>query len=545
MTTLFEKIKLIREYTNHNKKIFSLNTNKKTFFELPKNINNKKQILIEFNAFNDFHVVASVLANFFKKRHKGLINAFFNYSLLSAPLRFSYISNIKWFLGSFLNKNFFFIYRSFGVQKIFKPKISNIIKKKAEKITLAKLVKIKNKIHLLDLQINNVLIGDLLYDTYLKSKKTPTININSNEFKKFFQEFIELYYFWEDYFKNNDVKVIITSHLSYSYAIPLRLANKKKILSLVVTSKSIIRYSKKTFYGYGNFKDYSKKFSRLKINHQKKKLDQANINLKKRFDGQIGLKGDKVLFYSDKSSFNNHKVKKEYIKKNSRTKILICTHDFFDAVHLYGKFIFSDFHDWLNHIGNLSKKTNYDWYIKNHPKVGGKFLISHFDTEQIILDFLKKYPNINLLPDDLSHKYIIKNKIDLVLTVYGTVGIEYPYFKIPVLNAGSNNPHCSFNFNIHPKNIKEFDTTIMNIPKIKNLKKIRKEILSYYYMSYLKPNNNWFFSDYYHMTKSIGGYQSLQTDKIYEYFSKNINGDMVTNIEKNLENFINSNKDVI
>ena len=150
-----------------------------------------------------------------------------------------------------------------------------------------------------------------------------------------------------------------------------------------------------------------------------------------------------------------------------------------------------------------------------------------------------------MLPDDLSHKYIIKNKIDLVLTVYGTVGIEYPYFKIPVLNAGSNNPHCSFNFNIHPKNIKEFDTTIMNIPKIKNLKKIRKEILSYYYMSYLKPNNNWFFSDYYHMTKSIGGYQSLQTDKIYEYFSKNINGDMVTNIEKNLENFINSNKDVI
>ena len=64
-------------------------------------------------------------------------------------------------------------------------------------------------------------------------------------------------------------------------------------------------------------------------------------------------------------------------------------------------------------------------------------------------------------------------------------------------------------------------------------------------MSYLKPNNNWFFSDYYHMTKSIGGYQSLQTEKIYEYFSKNINGDMVTNIEKNLENFINSNKDVI
>lgn len=545
MRNLLEKINLIQKYKNYNKKIFTPNISKFFFYKLFNNFKNTGEILIEFNAFCDFHVVTSIIANFFKKKYNYSISAFFNYSLLSAPLKFSYIQNIKWFLGNLLNMGNFSIYRSFGVQKIFKPEISNIIKKKAQKFTSEKLIKIKNKKHILNLQINNILIGDLLYDTFLKSKKIPTLNLDSNEFKFYFKEFIELYYFWEDYFKNNNVKVIIVSHLSYSYAIPLRIANKKKILSLVATSKSIIRYSKKTFYGYGNFKNFSKEFSRLKINDQKKKIDEANINLQKRFNGQVGLKGDKVLFYSDKSSFNNHKVKKEYIKKSNKSKILICTHDFFDAVHLYGNFIFPDFYEWLNHIGNLSKKTNYDWYIKNHPKVGGKFLISHSRSEQIVLDFLKKNPNINLLPDSLSHKYIIRNKIDLVLTVYGTVGAEYPYFKIPVLNAGPNNPHCSFNFNIHPKNIKEFDSIIMNIPIIKNIKKIRKEILSYYYMSYLKPNNNWFFPDYYQMIKSIGGYHSLQSVKIYEYFYKKIYSDTITDIEKNLEIFFNSNKDVI
>ena len=509
----------------------------KTLFK-NKQSSNDGVILIEFNAFNDFHVVNSVLANFLKKKFRCKIKGFFNYSVLSSTLVFSLKNKLKWFMGKFLNLGYFSIYNSFGVDEIFRPKISKSISKISKIFFDKKFKKIKNRNNLLNFKINNILVGDLIYDTYLKSKKVPTLSIESNDFKIFFLEFLNLYFFWHNYFKKNKVNAVITSHLSYSYAIPLRIANKQNILSLVATSKSIIKYSKNTYYGYGDFKNYQRLFLKFSKEEQIKKLKLSEQNFKKRFNGNTGLKGDKVLFYSNKSSFNNYKIKKEYIKKNNRSKILICTHDFFDAVHLYGKFIFPDFYNWLNYLGEFSKSTNYDWYIKNHPRVGGKFLISHKATEKIVIEILRKYPNIKLLPDNLSHKYIMRKGINLVLTVYGTVGVEYPFFGIPVLNAGPNNPHSAFGFNHHPKNLEEFNKILKKIPKMKNINKIRNEILIYYYMNYLNPNDNWFFPNYYKMIKSIGGYENLPSDRIYDYFVKNITKKDIINIEKNLNQFL-------
>lgn len=44
---------------------------------------------------------------------------------------------------------------------------------------------IKNKNDVENITINSVLFGDLIYDSFLKSSKKPTIDINSNEFKIF------------------------------------------------------------------------------------------------------------------------------------------------------------------------------------------------------------------------------------------------------------------------------------------------------------------------------------------------------------------------
>ena len=55
------------------------------------------------------------------------------------------------------------------------------------------------------------MVGDLLYDTYLKAKK-PTIDIKSDEFNIFSKNFC-LCEFWIEYFKDNRIKAIITSIL--------------------------------------------------------------------------------------------------------------------------------------------------------------------------------------------------------------------------------------------------------------------------------------------------------------------------------------------
>ncbi len=45
----------------------------------------------------------------------------------------------------------------------------------------------------------------------------------------------------------------------------------------------------------------------------------------------------------------------------------------------------------------------------------------------------------------------LKRGINAALTIHGTVGSEYPFFKIPVINASLNNSHIKYNFNLHPK----------------------------------------------------------------------------------------------
>lgn len=524
--------KIKKKYISHNQKIFSNSLIK----------NKEAEVLLEFNAFSDFHVASSVVGNFLKKKYDCNIYSFFNYSLLSAPIKFNLINKLKWWMGNFFSLSYFGIYKSFGSKNIFKPEISRDIEKKSEVFFYKFFKNIKNKNDILDLKIDKILIGDLLYDTYIKARKLPTLDIQSYDFKLFFKEFISLCYFWIEYFNCHNVKAVICSHQSYTYALPLRVANKNNILSLVVSSKTILKHTHKVMYGYGDYRNYKKEFLKFKKNIQQEALKLSANHLNKRFSGLVGPDADMALYYADKSSFNNNKPKKDYIKKSKNFKILICTHDFFDAVHLYGKFLFSDFYEWLNYLGNISKKTQHDWYIKNHPKYDGKFALAHSETEKIVLNFLKDFPNIKLLPDNFSHKFIINSGIDLVLTVYGTVGMEYPYFGVPVMNAGANNPHIAYNFNIQPKNLKEFNKMLFNIPKIRNLKKAKNEILQYYFMNYLYPDDNWLFPNYVKMLKDIGGFHYLSTNKIYSFFYKKIHLEEINAIEKKLNIFFASEK---
>ncbi|MFB1022343.1 MAG: hypothetical protein QMC40_06245, partial [Vicingaceae bacterium] len=77
-----------------------------------------------------------------------------------------------------------------------------------------------------------------------------------------------------------------------------------------------------------------------------------------------------------------------------------------------------DFYEWLCFIGDISEKTNYDWYLKIHPDP----LPGTLDN---IHEILQNYPRITVIPHLTSHLQLANEGIDFVLTCFGTVGIEY------------------------------------------------------------------------------------------------------------------------
>lgn len=515
-----------------------INFNKNIFYN--KRYPKKNNIfLVEFNAFHDHHVVYSLFSQFFKKKFNCKTYSFFNSCLLTTSLVFNRINSLKWEIGNFFSLKHFGIYRSFGVENIFRPKIDKNIDKKANQFFLKNFNRIQNKQNLLNLKINNILLGDLLYDTYLKSRILPTINTNSKDFKKFSIDFLRLFFFWDNFFKENKVIGIITSHSVYSYAIPLRIALSRNILSFVGNPKFLIKYTQKNFYGsiFGEYRSFNKDYNILNPKKRHKGLQIAKKQILEKFRGITGVKVN--MEYADISSFANTKYSNS-LKKNNKFKVLISTHDFFDAVHYYGKGIFSDFYEWINFLLLISKNTNFDWYIKNHPKYSGRFRKYQPLSDDIINNMIKNHKNVTLLPNNISNKQLISEGIGAVLTVYGTVASEFPYFNIPVVNATKYNPHCNYSFSISPTSKKEYIKIIKNLDKIRVPKNARKQICEYHFMRHVIPDSNWLFENYNEMLEKIGGFHNLQSHYFYKFWINYCESNTLKKIEKKLENFIKS-----
>ena len=83
-------------------------------------------------------------------------------------------------------------------------------------------------------------------------------------------------------------------------------------------------------------------------------------------------------------SFTKKLKEKNIFKKVSpkKIKIFVAVHQLNDAVHAYGNCIFPDFYEWLNCLGEISEKENFDWILKIHP--------AEFQENLIHFDFLKK-----------------------------------------------------------------------------------------------------------------------------------------------------------
>ena len=529
--------KLVKNFLSYKRFVKS---NKLLFCDSKKNNYNKKsKVLIEFNAFHNTHIPISYLSNTLAKINKSEINAFYNYSIIKTPLKNPLFNEIKWKIGNFFSIKNFGIYRSFGVKKIIKPSI--LPKNKIQsKLYLKKIYsKLKKKEDILKIRFDNILVGDLIYDTYLKFYTEPTVEIKDKRFYNLLKDFLSLYFFWKLYFKEKNIKAVIGVHTPYSYGLILRLAISKNIPTYATSSRFLYSLTKKMPYMHGQFKDFKKTFSKLDNRFKKKALLLAKKKLELRFKGVAGAKVD--LISNEKSSFGK-KINKQLIKQNDNIKVLITPHDFFDAVHIYGETLFEDFYEWLEFLGQFSKKTNYDWYIKNRPNFPGKFQIYQPHTNNIIKKFVQKYPNIKLLPNEYSHKQIIDEKIDFVLTCYGSVGVEYPYFNIPVINSSINNPHINYKFNIQPKTKNEYKNYLNNLSKIKKkkLKFSKKEIYEYYFMRHIYTNKNWLIDDLPKMIDYVGGYDGQWTNKFYDYWTSNLTASKNIKIINTIKNFIKS-----
>ena len=226
------------KFLSHNKKIFK-NKNK--------NKNYENIILIEINDFYQNHILYSYLSNQLSKKFKAQIVGYF-------PNRALFIKKkIRNYILRLIPLNRISVYQSFGLNKILN--LNDLIKlislNKIDRTYRSIIKNISNK-KIINLKIENIYLGDLLYDDYLRKYFVGRVNLNSKIFLDHLYNFVKTFYLWKYYLKKNNVKSIILSHDVYEHAIPLRIAQNSDIPVYMPDAFRLLCYDKKKKYHLDN-----------------------------------------------------------------------------------------------------------------------------------------------------------------------------------------------------------------------------------------------------------------------------------------------------
>ncbi len=459
------------------KRIF-LDANDKKFIETFKKPEifqtNKDIVIVELHEGNYAFVNTFLLLKNKKFKGKTIIGIW----TFCLKKEFGLINNLKFFINVFIQylikKKWSKLYKSIGINKIyffnddFKNNYgiseSNFIKKN---------LKIKKKEKILKIKYNKILVGDLIYDYYLRFFRKTTFQTDDiyayKKILKYAQNIFErLSQIKKELGKN--IKYYIAQQSAYlQHGIPLRffLKNKIKAIGGIYNVNTYVKeFTLDWPYDSQNIKTLKSNFK--KLDNKKEKIKLANQRLENKFSGK------KVAeLFEIKNPYRTSKKRIENID------LIIFLPGFDDAPHIYGKQVFNDFHEWIYETLNFLSKTDARVAIKPHP----------FTTwgSQVFTEELKiKFSNFIWLDKKTSNKDIFKKKPIFGINPYGNVLHEMAYNKVIPISIGSN-PHISYNFVFTPKTKKQYFKLLkLGInKKLKLPKNYKSEILEWYYMYYI------------------------------------------------------------
>jgi hypothetical protein len=164
------------------------------------------------------------------------------------------------------------IYHSFGKSVVFKTEEKfydqSFIRQELSKL----LSQTKTREDVLNLKFETVLVGDLIYDTYLRYFSQPTVEIIDKELTLVIEIALNIYYNFRHFLKNNKVKCLLNTYSTYiEHGIPARICLEENIDVYTIASHSYV------------IQKLTKEFPYHQINHSlfypDKKLSEEQLEL--------------------------------------------------------------------------------------------------------------------------------------------------------------------------------------------------------------------------------------------------------------------------
>lgn len=343
------------------------------------------------------------------------------------------------------------IYESFGAPVGLSAENAEPFHEKADALAAEVFAKLGSKEELCALTFDGLLVGDLIYDTYLRHLAAPTVDLRDPRLLEFIRDAARIYHATTAYFDAHRVVALLPDHTVYIHCgIVARVAACRgvPVLSSYYTPDF---YLTKLECGAPGcpvrwpWWRYRELFAALAPERQEKLLARGRQSLQERLAGKV----QPGVIFGNNSAYESGGER--LLSTSDKPKVLVMLHDFCDAVHVYRDVLFPDFYEWIRFVLERASATPFEWYVKPHPNLRDRTRAAMNATNDAMVAQLgRDFPRVQILPPSASNKQLIEEGVCALFTVYGTAGHEFAYLGVPAVNAGDN-PHIAYGFNFHPR----------------------------------------------------------------------------------------------
>jgi hypothetical protein len=378
-----------------------------------------------------------------------------------------------------------------------------------------------------NLSYRGVLIGDLIYDHYLRKTGKLTLDFGDPSLAFHTSEFLQYCDYFLAYFMENEVKAVICSHPVYHFGIPARVAVSKGVDAYLVDIRRATKIKTTNPFPYTNeWKSLRSDFNCLSEGTKKKALEVGESRLRNRISGdKEDLGGEWRTKFSHPWTLNLDELQ-------GRNSVLIALHDFIDSCHRYGPGFYPDFYEWLLDVAEMSKNSNLNWLVKPHPW-------ALRDVSEALMKIAGKFPNLKIIPPDTDNQELVRRGLKYCLTVHGHIAHELPYLDVIVINASMQNPHDNFEFSITPSSLSEYREKINNLESIV-FEPNKESLFEFYFMSYVFNLLSWCITNYPSFLKDIGARREPSSETVYGWYLSKKNKFNLNCLRQVVLNFLDS-----
>lgn len=362
------------------------------------------------------------------------------------------------------------LYYSIGGSIFFRQSSFNPLLKIMSCVEALKIFKkLESKEDLENLSIDNIKVGDLVYDSYLRFCGEATVHLDDNRLLYIIYKTVESLKVIDSWNQKYQIKCILNSYSTY------------------IHHGLVVRYFLNIgvdVYTDGNINDDFKKLSANSFGHVSKYENYKNSRsnsridktvrmrfakelLEKRFNGEV----DKLTGYMKKSAFTPDEGNLDI---NPSFSGVVFLHDFVDSPHIYKTMVFPDFWEWSIFTLDTIKKYKLDFAIKPHPN-------QRKESIYFVEKLKSMYPDLIWLDSSTSnHKIFSSSGMKFGVSVYGTVIYELAYHGIIPISTGDH-PAIDFDIGYNAKTKEEYLYFLTNLQNLHLDKEAKTRVLEFYY----------------------------------------------------------------